>query len=428
MKKILILVLISIFLFFFGLGIFSLWETDEVIYTQVAKEIIQTGDWITLHFQGSPWFIHPPMFMWLTALTGAFLGFSNFIARIWCSIFGLIGVVTVYYFGRLLHNEESGFYSALVLATSFQYILQSRIAIFDIPLIVLMLLAVFCFFKGYKEKKQRYYSLFYIFMGLAVFMKGPIGILLPVFIIILYLFIVGDALKVWKECHPIVGIIFAGIIGGWWYLVEYLINGQVFVDRVIGYYTVNRFAGIVESHTGSWYYYFPVIFLGFLPWSIFLFEGIYNLFKERKSAKENIFILLWIGIGFVFFSMAHTKLPGYIMSLYPYLALTVGILFATKKKMNYSFIALAFVSSLLILLIFPLTNATLLKEYTGLGFALVPMVFTMGGGGLIATILYFATKRPSYALYTIVLSMFIVVFIMVVYTTPIIEGFKANWH
>ncbi|NQU18230.1 MAG: glycosyltransferase family 39 protein [Candidatus Saganbacteria bacterium] len=426
MKNIIILILVSLFLFTFGLGFFSLWQTDEVIYTQLAKEIIQTGDWLTLHLNGSPWFIHPPLFMWLTAATGAIFGFSNFIARIWCAIFGIIGVITTYYFGKLLFNEKTGFFSGLILATTFQYMLQARFAIFDIPLIVLMLLAVYFFFVAYKGTQKNYYWLFYVFIGLAMLMKGPIGILLPVLVLLIFLFVSGDLPRVCGECHPIVWAFIAIVLGGWWYLAEYLIHGQVFFDRVIGYYTLNRFTGIVETHTGPFYYYIPIILLGLLPWTAFVFEGLINLWQNRK-AKECFFILLWLGIGFVFFSAANTKLPGYIMSLYPYLALSIGYLIASKKKLDNSFIVLAFISLLLILLVFPLTNAALLKDNAGLGLALIPMVLVMGIGGIAATLVYFVTKKTPSALYLLVISMLLFLFIMAAYTSPIVETFKPGW-
>ncbi|OGC20735.1 hypothetical protein A2292_06865 [candidate division WOR-1 bacterium RIFOXYB2_FULL_46_45] len=421
-----ILIFISIFLFTFGLGTFSLWETDEVIYTQLAKEIIQTGDWLTLHFHGQPWFIHPPLFMWLTAATGAIFGFSNFIARLWCAIFGVIGVVTVYYLGKLLFSERAGFYSGLVLATSLQYILQSRVAIFDVPLVALMLLAVLFFFKAYKEKKPGFYWLFYLFMGLAVLMKGPIGILLPLLVLTIFLFVSKELPRVCGECHPILGLILSAVIGGSWYLAEYLLHGQIFYERVVGYYMINRFTGVVETHTGPFYYYIPVILLGLLPWTAFIFEGMYNLWKERKE-KENFFVLLWLILSFCFFSAANTKLPGYIMSLYPFLALTIGSLFASKKKIDNSFIVLVFISLLLLLLIVPLTNASLLKEYAKMGIGFLPLVITMGGTGLIAAAVYFFTKKAPPALYVIVAFMLIFLFLLAYYTTPIVEFFKPRW-
>lgn len=426
MRNILILFFISLFLFTFGLGTFSLWQTDEVIYTQLAKEIIVTGDFLTLHFHGQPWFVHPPLYMWLTAATGAIFGFSNFIARIWCAIFGIIGVITVYELGKLLFDEKTGFYSGLILAVSFQYMLQSRVAIFDVPLIVLMLLSVFYFFKAYKERNKNLYWIFYIFMGLAMLMKGPIGILLPLTAIIIFLFVCGELFKAWKDMYLIPGVLLSICIGGAWDVIEYLIHGKVFFDRVIGYYTVIRFTGVVETHAGPFYFYIPVLLIGFLPWTGFIFEGIANLWKNRKT-KECFFILLFLGFAFLFFSAAKTKLPGYIMSLYPYLALCVGYLFASKKKLNSSFIIQFVISVLLLLLIIPLTNVGLLKEYAKLGSGLLPLVVVMGVGGIISSAVYFITKKTSTSIYILAISMLIFLFILAAYTTPIIETFKPRW-
>ncbi|MBU0574228.1 MAG: glycosyltransferase family 39 protein [Candidatus Margulisiibacteriota bacterium] len=426
MRNIIILILLSLVLFTLNLGAFSLWQTDEVIYSNLAKEILQSGDWITLHLNGEPWFIHPPLFMWLTAATGALFGLSNFMARLWCAIFGLIGVLTLYQLGKLFYNERVGFYSGLILATTFQWIMQARLAIFDPPLAALMLLAVYFFFVGYKLKKPRAYWWFYVFLGLAVLMKGPIGILLPLLIIGFYALLTGELLNMFVECHPIVGMMVACAIGGSWYLIEWLIHGQIFVDRVIGYYTVNRFLGVVETHTGPVVYYVPVILIGFLPWTAFLFEGIYDLWKDKK-VRENLFVFLWVFVAFLFFSLARTKLPGYILSLYPFLALAAGKLLDKKERIDVSFYIMIFISLFLLVLVFPLSNPMILNEHARLGLALLPLVLMMGVGGLLASVVYFITKRKDYPVYILVTSMVVFLLIFAYYSTPIIEEFKAGW-
>ena len=403
-----------------------MWETDEVIYTSIAREMLETGDWITLHYKGQAWFTHPPLYMWLTALTGMVFGFSNFIARLWCAIFGVVGVIAIYYLGRLFYNERVGFFAGLILATSFQYILQSRIAIFDVPYVVLILLALLFFFKGYKEQKSWAYWFFYIFMGLGTLMKGPISILLPVLVLIVYLIVQKEFFKVFKEAHPILGVLLTFAIGGSWYLAEYIIHGQVFYDRVVGYYLINRFTGIVETHTGPFYYYLPVLFLGFLPWTAFLYEGFILFINERK-VKENLFVILYIILVLIFFSAAKTKLPGYVMSIYPFLALIVARLLDSRQKLNISFYVLIVFSLFLIMLTFPLSNAVLLKENLKLGLALIPLVVLMGVGGILSALVYFITKRSDHALYTLVLSMLLFLIVLASSTTPIIEEFKPRW-
>ena len=129
----------------------------------------------------------------------------------------------------------------------------------------------------------------------------------------------------------------------------------------------------------------------------------------------------------VFFSVAKTKLPGYILSMYPFLALSVGKLLDKKERADASFVILIFISLFLLVLVFPLSNTMIMNDHARLGLSLLPLVLMIGVGGLLASADYFMTKRKDYPIYILVTSMVVFLLIFAFYTTPIIEELKVGW-
>lgn len=317
-----ILLVMSFIMFFYKLGAPSLFETDEVIYSQVAREIVRTGDWVTLHLFLKNWFIHPPFYMWLTAASSYVFGDNEFNTRLWNAIFAVGLVYVTYLLGKKMFRDGVGLLAGYVLATSLQYILQARIAIFDIPLVFFEMLSLLFFFHWLEDKLPKYYYLFFLSMGLAVLMKGPVGILLPLLVIIPYLAFTGN-LRALFNLRIFLGLIITYLVGGTWYTVETVIHGKTFIDSVFGFYLIGRYLTTIEQHYGPWYFYLPVVIIGFMPWVSFLPYSMAYQWQKRGDG-DNLFSLLWMGIVFVFFSIAGTKLPGYIMSFYPIAAISVS--------------------------------------------------------------------------------------------------------
>jgi len=430
---ILILVFLSLFLFTFKLGGASLFETDEYIYTSLAKEIVESGDWLTLRLNGMKWFVHPPLYMWLTAIAGAIFGFSEFIARIWCSLFGVGLVIVTYFFGKLLFNQRTGFLSGLILATSLQFMIQSRLAIFDVPLIFFIVLAVYFFFSALKPQNKNLYYLFYVSMGLGILTKGPIAAVLPALVIFTYILITKE-FRIFKEAKIIAGFFITLAVGGSWYFAALAVNGREFWDIAIMHYTIGRYFGVVETHTGPFWSYIPVVFLGFLPWTSFLPAMFAFLIKERKETNIAL-VLTWITFVFVFFSLAGTKLPGYIMSIYPFLAIGLGASFDQfisegntflKKWVNVSFIILFILSLGLAFLAWYLSWNPLVYEYHHLVGGIVPILVALSIGGIASASIYVSLQKLDVPIAMLVLSMGIFVIFFTTSTVPAIEMYKPQ--
>jgi len=474
-----ILIALSIYLFIFKLGESSLWNMDEAIYGEVAKEVLKLGDWVTLHFNYREWFDKPPLYIWLTAITFKVFGWSEFTTRLWSALSGMGGVIAVYFLGKSLFNRKVGFLSAAILATSPQYIIQSRLALLDVPLSFFISLSILFFYLAHTIPNKRwYYLLSYASMALATLTKGPIGLLLPVLIITVYLLLAGELGRI-KEMMLFRGIILYLAIASPWYTIELIRHGEVFINNFFILRTAARFLTPFEGHTGPVYYYVLVLFLGFFPWSSFLpcsfihliplkkrileggnivFDDSFGMPPQRPSAcslqgktykflvyikkrwkseegKKFLLVLLWLGVVFVFFSSAKSKLPGYILPLYPPLALTVGKLWGdifSQKAQAYNRGVMTSFGVLFALLVILLLAITLIAkpmfpvEYGLCGGDIIMMISGLIIGGAFSFLVLLLYKNPAISFGVMVGTMCFFAWILVGNVLPETEFLKPT--
>jgi len=428
---VIILVVLSFFLFFFRLGAPSLFETDEVIYSQIAREIVRTGDWITLHLHSQKWFIHPPLYMWLVSLSSFIFGSNEFNSRFWCALFGIGLVYLTYLLGKKMFRNGVGILAGFILATSFQFIIQSRLAIFDVPLAFFMVLSIYLFLCSLKKDKENYYYMFFAAMGLGTLMKGPVALLLPLMVLVPYLAITKN-LKALFNIKIFKGIAIYLAIGGTWYLVESILHGREFIDRVVGFYLIKRYLGPIETHSGPWFYYFVILLIGLLPWSVFLPFSLYYQVK-RIGDENNLFTVIWIMVIFLFFSMAGTKLPGYIIAMYPFISISIAKLiadFAAGEDSGIDFImkrlykSLAIFSAILVVMGMFFSLVVVQPQYNAILFDVNIILIMLGLGGLVAVVLFFRTDSVYNSLIALVVTMLIFTFYVSSFTMVHLNDFK----
>ncbi len=416
-------------LFFGGLGRGTLWDQDEAKYTEVAREILQTGDPITLHVNGTTWFVHPPLYMWLQAVAGSVLGFSEFTARLWSAVFGVVGVLGTYLIGRMLFGQRTALLAAIVLMTMFQYFVQSRLAIFDVVLVAFMLLTFYAWLRSVRESNPRLAIWAALWAGLGTLTKGPIAVLLPGLVAVAFLIARGE-LRRWREIPwAVAGPVYA-IIALPWYVLEWIRHGWPFLQAVIGYYTITRFVGVVENQPGSWWYYGPVLALGAFPWTAFLVASFLDHLGRWRD-EGSLVVLLWGGITLLFYSIAGTKLPNYILPVYPFAAIGIAATWdrlllgdvRARRSLNWAF-AFTF-----------LTVAFVAYEIRTFGQAHYPADFAalqrhllLVAGGLLgwlaaATACYFV-RRPLAAFATVAGTMVFLAGVLVLRTLPLVEAHR----
>ena len=326
---VLLLLVLSGYLYFFQLDKIALTDPDETFYGQTAKEMFLKGEWLTPTLYGQPQFEKPILFYWLIEISYKIFGINEFAVRFPCALFGFLGLVGIYLLGRILFNNRAGIFSAVVLATSLEYLILSIGCVTDMTLFTLFLFGVLFFFYGQIRKKDYFYLLSSAAFALATLTKGPIGLLLPAAIIVLYLALTKN-LAIFKKGFMLAGalIVFA-VIAKPWYVIMYKIHAQDFINIFFGFQNVTRFLTPEHKIGSQIYYNIPIILGGFFPWSVFLPLGFWRFCKmafsgDRAQRDHAIFVLLWFLFIFLFFTASSTKLPTYIFPCFLSLALITG--------------------------------------------------------------------------------------------------------
>jgi 4-amino-4-deoxy-L-arabinose transferase-like glycosyltransferase len=323
-RRLAFVVIAALALYTYGLGVGTLWDRDETTYFQIAREL-RWADPFDLRLDGQPWFVHPPLFFWIQAATAGWLGFTEFAARLWSAVSGAAIVGATFLLARLLYGSGTALLAAAVAGTMLQVLAQARLAVFDPTLVAFMLLALYMGLVAYAAGKPRAYLWAFLWAGLATATKGPIGLIFPAATVVA-LWIARRDWRAWQAI-PLMGPAIFAVVGLSWYIMGVIRHGTPFMSTAVGYYLFARFFGVVENQPGPWWYYIPVLVLGALPWTAFAPPAIAVLMSRRRELASQV-ILLWCGLTVAFYSLAGTKLPNYVLPVYPLLAIAIARLLA----------------------------------------------------------------------------------------------------
>jgi len=297
------LVAVCLALFFFSLGDRALWDIDEGKHATTSQDMVLSGDWITPQYNGEKFYDKPPLHNWLVAISFLIFGFTEFAARLPAALLGLGCVMTTYLLGRQIFGVTAAFLSSLVLASSAEYIVLSRVVVHDISLTFFITLALALFYLGYKNEKHRRRLFFagYAAMGFAVLAKGPIGVLLPVTIIGLFI-IFKRQLNFLREMQIGWGILIFFAIASPWYILISLRDPEYvryfFIEKNLG-----SFISKEVRHSEPFYFHIPLLMGGMFPWSTFLPLALFRGFRSRGTTYNDgtLFALIWFAVIFIFF-------------------------------------------------------------------------------------------------------------------------------
>jgi 4-amino-4-deoxy-L-arabinose transferase-like glycosyltransferase len=314
--------------FFFGNSVINLTNPDEVFYAQTTKEMMQHHSWFTPYLFGTPQFEKPALTYWLTGISYKVFGVSNYSARLFPALFASLGIFAVYLLGLLGFNDRrTAFLSSLVLASSLLYIGMARTLFTDMFFAIFITLSLLSFYAAYVKTKYAGAGilLFFIFAGLAVLTKGPLGAALPFFTVAIFLAANGK-LKFAADRRFIWGAALFLAIAAPWYIVMIKKYGHAFTHEFFYNDHIRRWFEAEHRSNDKWYFYPFTMIVCMFPWSIFVFSSLVRLFRELRSKVRifHSFLACWIAVVFLAFQFAHSKLITYIFPLFPALALITG--------------------------------------------------------------------------------------------------------
>ncbi len=355
------------FLFFFGLAYFGLLGADEPRYAQVAREMLARHDWITPTLGGQPWLEKPVLYYWQAMLAYKVFGVSDWAARLPSAVDATLMVVAVFLFLRRFRfgAELDG---ALITASAAGIVGFARAASMDMHLAATFTIGMLAWYAWHESEKKAYLAAFYGFIALGTLAKGPVAPFLAAIIVIAFAITRKNIGIVWKTLW-LPGILVFLLLALPWYIAVQLRNPEFFRVFILEH-NLSRFGTNRYHHPQPIWFYLPVVIIGLFPWAVFaitaLFKNLRVWWVHRRTGRQsedpfNLFLAIWFLLPLLFFSLSKSKLPGYILPVFPagtlLLAEYVRRRGQTNNKSNAILIGLHSVTAALLL---PLT---LLVQY-----------------------------------------------------------------
>jgi 4-amino-4-deoxy-L-arabinose transferase-like glycosyltransferase len=303
---------------------------DEGRYAEMAREMFASGDWITTRLNGIKYFEKPPLQTWMNALTFEVFGLGDWQARLWTGLCGLLGVVLTGHAGKRVFGERIGFYAALVLASSLYWTICSQVNSVDMSLSAMMTVALCALLIAQRDEatasEQRNWMLVcWAGMALSVLAKGLIGLVLPGGVLVLYTLFARDW-KIWTRLHLGKGLLLFFLIATPWFVLVGLKNPEqphfFFIHEHF-----DRFLKKEHHREAAWYVFFVLLAGGSVPWVGVLVQSLVLGARSKTEPtrfKPRLLLLVWVAFIILFFTKSNSKLPGYIVPVFPAVALLVA--------------------------------------------------------------------------------------------------------
>ena len=301
---------------FFQLGALPLLQPDEGRNAEVAREMKESGAWLSPSYNGIAYLDKPAFYFKAVALSLAAFGNNETAARLPSAIFGLAVLVITFVFCRRVHGTRCALMAVTIIATMPLYVVLSRTVIFDIALAFFVSAAIFAGYRAEEcegKSRRNWYLLGALMAGLATLVKGPVGFLIPGLVLFIFHRVEGRR-GVWKRFFsPLNLLIFFGVTLPWF--IGLSLQHPDFPYYGLIEESFHRFT-TTTFHRAQPFYFYALIVAGlFLPWSFILPEAGLAARKHQSSlSSADRLCLVWAVVVVIFFSLSKSKLPGYILT------------------------------------------------------------------------------------------------------------------
>jgi 4-amino-4-deoxy-L-arabinose transferase-like glycosyltransferase len=355
-----ILILATLYVCYFShLGAIGFVGPDEPRYAWIARDMTETGDWVTPRLYGKPWFEKPPLFYWGAAVCFKVFGVSEAAARLPSAISALLATLALAWLALRFYGAETARWLLLLLPTTVGMIGFSHAAATDMPFSGMLTIAMVCaaVVLGLTRNENTpilprtpwlALILFGFFLGLAVLAKGPAAIILSggaVFFWALFTKRWRDALRL---LHPAAIAAFC-LTALPWYILCARRNPDFFRIFIIEH-NFQRYLTPEFQHIQPFWYYGAVLLIALLPWTALAVwssvTGAAHLKRSKRLSPNSLFFLSWALFCLSFFTISRSKLPGYILPAIPAIAVLMAHTKSTlaavaKKSMSMSLFLLS---------------------------------------------------------------------------------------
>jgi 4-amino-4-deoxy-L-arabinose transferase-like glycosyltransferase len=323
--------------YFSLLGAIGFVGPDEPRYAWIARDMAETGDWVTPRLYGKPWFEKPPLFYWGAALSFKLFGISEAAARLPSAISALLATLALAWLALRLYGAETARWLLLLLPTTVSMIGFSHAAATDMPFSGMLTITMVCaaVVLGLSRNENSPVIpqtpwlgliLFGFFLALAVLAKGPAAIILSAGAIFFWALFTKRWREAFRLFHPAALASFCLTALPWYILCAR--RSPDFFRTFIIEHNFKRYFTPEFQHLQPFWFYGPVLLTAFLPWTALLLwsavEGAVHLWRTHCANDSTWFLICWSGFCLAFFSVSQSKLPGYVLPAVPAIALLIA--------------------------------------------------------------------------------------------------------
>ncbi len=330
------IVVVVALVWFANLDVRKLQHPDEGRYAEIAREMVASGDWVTPRLNGLRYFEKPPMQYWLTAASFEAFDVDEWTARLPGAIAGFLTLVVVAWAGSRLASVTAGLYAALALAGSVWMFGMAHILTLDALLAFWLTLALCTFMVAQQASGGRARRLMLVAYAAAaggVLTKGLVALLIPFATLVLYTLVTRDR-GPWRRLDLARGLAVLVVLAAPWFVLVSLRNPS-FARFFFVHEHFERFLTTEHHRIGAWWYFVPMFAAGLLPWTGVFLWRVPAAWRHATPANGFAwakFCLVWSAFVFVFFSVSGSKLPSYILPMFPAAALVLGDELAKMRR------------------------------------------------------------------------------------------------
>ena len=309
----------------------TLWDRDEPRFTRATVEMLESGKYLVPTFNGQMWADKPILFYWMMSMPVRLLGPTEFACRFFAGLGTAISCLLTFFIGLRLFNPRTALMAMVILASTLMMLGVGSLATTDAVLlpINMAVLAIFvqACFSGFSAL---HIILMAITIGAAMLAKGPMG-LSPVVVMVAAAWLLrkikpGALRYIWLVA---IAVVFGILIFCAWAIPANNATGGDFLKVFIGKHILTRAIKPMENHGGQFLlylpYYLPIVIVGFFPWTLYLPGTVSAIIGKRIGNPYSRAILIaWVVPVFVIMSLAATKLPHYIVFIWPAIAIAVA--------------------------------------------------------------------------------------------------------
>ncbi|CAN7769169.1 glycosyltransferase family 39 protein [Variovorax sp. LjRoot84] len=310
----------------------SLIHPDEGRYATLALGMARSGDWVTPRLNGLLYFEKPPLQYWIGALSFQWFGITEFAARLWPGLAGFLTVLMVGFTAARLWGREAGIRAMAIAASTTWIVVNSHFLTLDAGLTFFLTLTLCAVLIAGSERsnaraRRGWIWLAWAAMAAAVLSKGLVGVVIPGAVLLLVSLWRRD-FGLWRGMHWVSGLlIFFAIAAPWFVLVS--LRNPGFAEFFFIHEHFARYLTEVHRHEGAWWYYLPLLLVGLLPWTgglpWLLRKNKLDADRESDPITARHVLIVWSVFVLVFFSASGSKLPSYILPMFPALALLFAL-------------------------------------------------------------------------------------------------------